>query len=96
MDRIYHYYTLREAEEIRHTYSSWIGKKAFIEGSRQETLKRIIVRPAIELNPRAEAEDGYLVEFEFSNRKITGSYEFMTSNGLSPSLARPLARRRRQ
>ncbi|MGZ3884385.1 MAG: hypothetical protein ACXVP0_14390 [Bacteroidia bacterium] len=87
MDRIFQYYSSKEAEEIRHTYSSWIGKKAYTGRGKQAVLSRIIVRRADELFGKTPGTDNYFVEFEFENREIFNSYEFMTSNGLSPAIS---------
>jgi hypothetical protein len=85
MERIVHYYSLEEAEEVRQTYSSWIGKKAYTLSGIQEILKNISIKPGRIISGE-KTRHGFFVDFEFDNGGQCGSYEFMSRNGLIPTL----------
>jgi hypothetical protein len=76
-----HYYTLAEAEEIRQTYSSWVGKTAHIGAGSHELLKNISIRSNSDNFPNGKS---LVVEFEFENGRTFSAYEFSVNNGLVP------------
>jgi hypothetical protein len=76
-----HSYTRAEAEEIRKTYSSWVGKTAHIGAGCHTLLKNILIRQ----NPEdLLTEKSFVVEFEFENNRVFSAYEFSINNGLVP------------
>jgi hypothetical protein len=83
MESVFHYHTLPEAQEIKQTYSSWIGKKSHIGMGRQEVLKDITLKPGKPISVGESVEPGYYLEFVFEN-KVLNVYEFTVSNGLMP------------
>lgn len=79
--KLSHYYTLAEAEEIRQTYASWVGKTAHIGAGSHELLKNISIRSNSDDPLNGES---FLVEFEFENGRSFSAYEFSVNNGLVP------------
>jgi hypothetical protein len=80
MERKDMYYSLREAEEIKQTFSSWIGKKAYTVCGKQEVLKNIIIKPVHLAANRLKVN--FSIDFEFENRNVCASTEFLSVNGL--------------
>jgi hypothetical protein len=79
--KLSHHYTLKDAEEIKKAYASWIGKKAHIGAGSHKVLQDIIVRAG---NNGISQEKLYTVEFKFDNGRTFGAYEFGINNGLVP------------
>jgi hypothetical protein len=83
MESVFHYHTYTEAQEIRQSYLSWIGKKAHIGMGRQEVLKDIAVKIGNAISVGEKPEQAYYLEFAFEN-KVLNVYEFTVGNGLMP------------
>lgn len=83
MESVFHYHTLKEAEEIRRTYCSWISKRAHSGLGKQEYLRDIVIKPGNRISVGGINEQGYYLEFIFENR-VLNVYEFTVSNGLMP------------
>lgn len=84
MRKISSHFKLPEANELKQTYSSWIGKKAYMTDGKMETLQSITVRPSGDISIRGQHEKGYVVDFEFANKKRLSANEFLEANGLAP------------
>ncbi|MGZ3884360.1 MAG: hypothetical protein ACXVPQ_11075 [Bacteroidia bacterium] len=84
MRKTSHYFRLPEANELKQTYSSWIGKKAYVGGGKMETLKDIIIKPSKDIIVFGKSEKGHAVYFEFENKKRLSAYSFLIVNGLTP------------
>jgi hypothetical protein len=73
------YFELHEAEKLRNTYTSWIGKEAHVGKGITEKLREIQIRPR---NGRTKKpEKLYHVDFVFDN-KIFSAHEFLFHNSL--------------
>jgi hypothetical protein len=83
MESVFHYHTLSEAQEIRQTYSSWIGKKAHIGMGKQEMLRTIDLKAGRSIVVGGSIEQGYYLEFIFESKTLN-VYEFTVGNGLMP------------
>lgn len=78
-----YYYKLNEAEEIKQTYSSWVGKKAHAGKGILATLTDIIIKEK-RSRDKIQAEKNYRVIFEFENKKKFAAHEFLKINSLIP------------
>jgi hypothetical protein len=78
-----HYYKLSEAEELKRTYSSWIGKKAHAGNGSISTLKSITIKQKRSARTVDANDHSFIVEFEFENRIRFRADEFLNNNGLS-------------
>jgi hypothetical protein len=83
MESVFHYHTLTEAQEIKQTYYSWIGKRSHIGMGKQEILKDITLKAGRAIAVGEALEQGYYLEFIFET-KMLNVYEFTVSNGLRP------------
>jgi hypothetical protein len=75
-------FELHEAEKLRDTYSSWIGKEAHVGKGIKEKLHEIKVKPR-RSNVKAPNKF-YHVEFVFDNKTFSAQ-EFLFHNGLQNS-----------
>jgi hypothetical protein len=75
------YYKLEQAEEIKQTYHSWVGKHAHVGMGVTDTLKSIRIKPKKVKNPRASTKL-FIVEFEFDSNVTFSAHEFLFYNGL--------------
>jgi hypothetical protein len=76
------YLKMEEAEELKRTYSSWIGKRAHIGKGQTDTLQAIHVQPKRTFKGHRPGKELYRVEFEFSNKKRYSAIEFLFYNSL--------------
>jgi hypothetical protein len=83
MGAVFHYHTLNEAQEIKQTFASWIGKKVHIGKGKLELLKAILINSRIMIRTSERSENGFYLEFVFENSKLN-VYEFTICNGLLP------------
>jgi hypothetical protein len=88
------YYRLEEAEKIKETYNSWIGKEAHIGKGLTGKLKSIIIKPKQKLNIREEKL--YSVEFEFNTNRKFSAHEFLFHNGLIATPSHPLVQLKKE
>jgi hypothetical protein len=75
------YYHLEQAEEIRQTYSSWVGKNAHVGMGVTCTLLSINIKPKKVRS--GKPPQLYKVEFKFDNNIKFSAHEFLFYNGLS-------------
>jgi hypothetical protein len=75
-------FKLEDAETIKQTYSSWIGKPAHVGNGESDILKKITIVPK---NVVSLARKNYFVKFEFSHAKLH-AIEFLKNNGLNLSI----------
>ena len=75
------YYKLEQAEEIRSTYNSWVGKQAHVGLGMTGTLKSIRIKPK-RIKNQHDSNKLFKVEFEFDNNVKFSAHEFMFYNGL--------------
>lgn len=78
-----YYYRLKEAEELKQTYSSWVNKKAHAGNGTFAILKCIKVRPRRSAKTFFEVEKVYSVQFEFENKIKLDAQNFLLNNGLT-------------
>jgi hypothetical protein len=83
MESVFHYHTFSEAQEIKQTYSSWIGKKAHTGMGQQELLRDITLKSGNTVSVGEHPDQAYYLEFVFEN-KVLNVYEFTVGNGLMP------------
>lgn len=76
-----YHFKLEDAENLKQTYSSWIGKPAHVGNGASDILKEITITPK---NSMSLARKSYAVQFEFINAKLH-AIEFLKNNGLSIS-----------
>ncbi len=74
-----HHFKLEDAENLKQTYSSWIGKPAHVGNGESDILKEITITPKDQMSL---ARKNYFVQFEFVNAKLH-AIEFLKNNGLS-------------
>jgi hypothetical protein len=93
MHKLY-YYKLKEAEELRQTYVSWIGKKAHVGNGITSVLKTISVKPKRHFSPLKKQKELYRILFEFDGGYKLNTYEFLFHNSLiHPAKARDINHR---
>lgn len=85
------YFSSEEAEELKRTYSSWLGKQAHVGNGVTDTLLSIRIVPGKTYPAKKKV---FLVEFEFSNGKKFSAPEFLFYNGLLKNDFHPLIPRR--
>jgi hypothetical protein len=85
-----YYYRLEDAEEIRRSFASWIGKKAHIGKGQVETLKTIIIKQKRQISSAVASIKFYRVEFVFENRKRLSAQEFLYHNSVTATPYHPL------
>lgn len=73
------YYKLEEAEQLKQTYTSWIGREAHVGKGEKQTLQSIKI-----LSFRSPMT-AYRVEFIFANGQSLNTAEFLFRNGLVQS-----------
>jgi hypothetical protein len=86
MKNAFHYTGFSEADELKRTYSSWIGKKAHIGDGQMETLKSIIIKGSRSTTISGKNERHYTVYFEFENKKRLSAATFLAVNSLTSVL----------
>ncbi|MBA3665046.1 MAG: hypothetical protein H0W61_12670 [Bacteroidetes bacterium] len=79
------YYTLQEAEELKHIYSCWINKAAHTGNGHIDILLNISVQAKRGIKGGAKTGRKYSVYFEFANTQKLAAFEFLTNNGLVPA-----------
>jgi hypothetical protein len=84
MDKLY-YHKLDEAEELRRSYASWIGKRAHVGNGRTAILLAISIKQKRNLNASKQAEELYRIQFEFDTSHKLSSFEFLFYNGFVSS-----------
>jgi hypothetical protein len=80
-----YYYRLEDAEQIKLTFNSWIGKKAHIGKGIVEILKSITIKQKKQISSTSGQEEFYLVEFEFENGQVLSAHEFFYHNSINTS-----------
>ncbi len=86
-----YYYKLEEAEKLKETYSSWIGKQAHIGKGVKDTLQAITIKPKRGLG-QYDANKIYKVEFQFGTKKRFSAHEFLFHNSLVTTYYNPYIR----
>jgi hypothetical protein len=81
------YYKFEEADSLKQTFSSWIGKLAHTGGGKVDILENISIRPKESRSLSKSATEAYVVQFEFKNSGNVNAFEFLKNNGLSPVLS---------
>jgi hypothetical protein len=76
------YFKLHEAEKLRDTYTSWIGKEAHVGKGMKEMLLKIRIKPR--RSNVKKPEKLYHVEFVFDNKTFSAQ-EFLFHNSLQHS-----------
>jgi hypothetical protein len=76
------YFELHEAEKLRETYSSWIGKEAHVGKGTTEKLREIQIKPR-RTNVKTPSKF-YHVQFVFENKTFSAQ-EFLFHNSLQNS-----------
>jgi hypothetical protein len=79
-----YYYKLEEAEKIKSTYESWIGKEAHVGKGVKETLQSINIKERQTFIREYKTETFFKVEFEFETKKRFSAHEFLIHNNLIP------------
>lgn len=74
-------YKSEDAENLKKTYSSWIGRGAHTGHGKTQVLKDIIITKH-QLERPLEDTAIYKVEFVFENGDTLNSYEFLNYNSL--------------
>jgi hypothetical protein len=75
------YFNLEQAENIRNTYSSWIGRKAHIGNGSTDFLTDIQLKPRHEFRP-FRSEKLYSIQFVFEGGQKFFAHDFFLYNGL--------------
>jgi hypothetical protein len=75
------YFKLEDAEHMRKTYSSWIGKEAHTGKGKKQTLTGINIIQRRLHKPLAQ-DAIYKIEFIFDGQKKLSAYEFLFYNSL--------------
>lgn len=73
------YYKLEEAEQLKQTYTSWIGREAHVGKGEKQRLHSIKI-----LSSKSPIT-AYRVEFIFGNGQSLNAPEFLYRNGLVQS-----------
>lgn len=76
------YFNLEQAESIRNTYSSWIGRKAHIGNGYTEVLTDIQIKQKREFKPFRTSETLYSIRFHFQGGQKFYAHDFFLHNGL--------------
>jgi hypothetical protein len=76
------YLRIEEAEKLKQTYASWIGKRAHVGNGVSGILKAITVKEKVSNNKGKDGEKLYHLEFEFDNERKFGAVEFLFHNNL--------------
>ena len=84
-----YYYKLEEAEKIKETYSSWIGKEAHVGRGVKDKLKTITIEATRNLNLYNKTDKFYKVEFKFEKEKSFSAHEFLFHNSLITAYNNP-------
>jgi hypothetical protein len=74
------YLKIEEAEKLKQTYASWIGKSAHVGNGVTGTLKAITIKE--KSTTGLNKEKLYHLEFEFENERKFGAVEFLFHNNL--------------
>jgi hypothetical protein len=90
------YYRLEDAQQIKSTFASWIGKQAHIGNGRVETLKAIAIRPKRQIRSISKSREFFKVEFEFEGEKKFSVHEFIFHNSLESIHNHPLIASKKQ
>jgi hypothetical protein len=76
------YFELHEAEKLRDTYTSWIGREAHVGKGMTEKLREIRIKPR--RGSPGKHNKFYHVEFAFDNKTFSAQ-EFLFHNSLQSS-----------
>jgi hypothetical protein len=76
------YYSLREAEEFKNRFSSWIGKKSHIGQGVTETLASIEIKQKKIVKPTRNSDMLFRIEFVYENNHKLSAHDFLYHNAL--------------
>jgi len=77
----YLYFKSGEAEALKQTYVSWIGRDAHTGKGKKQVLKNIIITECT-LHKPFKGETSYKVEFIFEDNSVLNAYDFLVFNSL--------------
>jgi hypothetical protein len=76
------YFNLEQAESIKNTYSSWVGRKAHIGNGYTSVLTDIQIKQKREFRAFRTSERLYSIQFYFEGGQKFHADDFFLHNGL--------------
>lgn len=81
MKKTSYQYKWEDAEILKQTYSSWIGKPAHVGKGESDILTKITIKARKKITLFENAEVNYHVQFVFTKYKLNAP-DFLKNNGL--------------